>query len=480
MKKIIRILLIVVLFAVAILLFNTSKVNAATYKWPIGGNNANETYKDYDFYGYGWGAPYKNGKSGRNYIVDNSKWPNEKLPNVQGGKIYCESHYGMDITGINGHTYKVVSVCEGEVIATSGTRAWGAGVNFQDRNQRRSYGGMNDGGGYGNYIIIKETSTGRCFLYAHLKAGSFKVSKGNKVKAGQEIATMGSSGDAGHMHLHFEIRKNEASTIYNYGKTHSLVNTNSNTNLDPETYIGTKPNVHTPYKDTKKVKLSQTEVRYYIRYLYRTVLKRDAKSSEIQYWVDEYNKTESVYKVTSGIFLSKEANNKLGKLSNLDFTKKTYEIILYRGTEYTEKEMSGHVDKLNRGIWNRNDYLAMLCNCKEFSENKVKQIIKAEEKLRNRVNIAPEEKLNKLGDLDGDGRISVIDASLCLALYSRFSTSKDAAEEYGYAIKYADADGDGMVTATDASYMLRYYSSLSIGSSKNQSFAQYMGRTDIQ
>lgn len=474
MKKSTKIIIAVVFFGV-LLFLSKSDVNAAEYIWPIAGNNANETYKDYDFYGYGWGAPYKNQKSGREYIVDNSKWPNEKYFYARN-----ESHYGMDITGVNGNKYKVVSVCNGKVIATSATRAWGAGSNFIDRNQRRTYGGMNDGGGYGNYIIIKESSTGRCFLYAHLKAGSFKVSNGSQVKAGQEIATMGSSGDSGHMHLHFEIRKNESSTIYKqWSGTHSLVTTNSYTNLDPEIYIGSKPNIHKPYTDTKKVKLSKTDIEYYVKYLYKTVLNRNAKNNEIKYWTDKYNKTQSIYDVTSGIFLSQEANTTLGKLSNLDFVKKTYEIILYRGTNYTEKEMSGHVNKLNTGIWNRRDYLAMLCNCKEFSENKIKIIIQDEKKINNKIYIASKENLKKLGDLDGDGYVSIFDATLCLALYSRFSTSNDALEEYGYAIKYADADGDGMVTSIDASHILSYCSACAVGKCNNQSFEEYMGRSNI-
>ena len=458
MKKSTKILLFIGVIVLALFIKN-GKVNASEYIWPIGGNNANETYKDYDYYGYGYGAPYKNGKSGREYIVDNTKWPNEKYYYA-----YSESHYGMDITGINGHTYTVVSVVNGNVIATSANAiAANRSTWFQDRNQRRTWQGLSDGGGYGNYVIIQETSTGRCFLYAHLRAGSIKVIKGSKVTVGQEIATMGSSGDAGHMHLHFEIRTSKANTIWeNYYGYHYLVSTTSYTNLDPENYIGTRPNVHTPYTDIKRVNISKEDMGYYIKYLYETVLKRKAAENEVEYWKSVYEKYGSIAQVTRCIFLSVEANNKLGNLSNLDFSKKAYEVVLYRGNKYTEQEMSGHVDKLNRGIWDRFDYLNMLCNCNEFANYKISAIIKDEKKKDRLPGLAEEGKINKIGDLNADGKVNVLDASVCLGLYAELSSSKDC-NKYNYAMKYADINGDGSVDARDATLILSYSCDLAAG-----------------
>lgn len=630
MKKVNKILLFIVIFAVA-LVFRAEKVHAAEYIWPVGGNNAGETYKDYDFYGNAYAEPYKNGKSGREYVVNNNLWPNEKPYHSD-----CESHFGMDITGINGHTYTVVSVCNGIVIGTSGTRANNPSVNYVDRNQRRTSEGLNDGGGYGNYILIQETSTGRCFLYGHLKGGTLKVKKGDQVSAGQDIATMGSSGDSGHMHLHFEIRKNKASTvketIYGY---HYLVTTNSNTNLDPEDYIGSKPNIHTPFTDSKLVKISKDDAKLYVRYLYSTVLKREASDDEAEYWALKYIESGSIYEITHSIFMSDESKSKNGELNNSDFIKKTYEIILYRGSNYSEKEMAGHLDKLDRGVWAREDYLKMLCNCKEFVDSKCSAIIskvkdedakkleeqrKAEEEKKKKeeeeakkkqeeeakkkqeekdkqeldevkvyvrylyrnvlgrnamqseinhwieqykqskdisaitrdiflnietesmsnydfmkktievlfgkesvqdqmvqnysnqldrgeisranfivgvcstqnfkeeryqilvnkqkeyeaskksIAIAPEDKLNKLGDLDGDGKISCIDASLCLALYSLNDKT-----DYQYAIKYADVDGDGKVEYEDALKILDFYVEMMVENiDSNMTIEQYV------
>lgn len=162
-----------IFIALIIVLKNLNEVQAdTTYRWPVGGNNSSETYRDYRYYGSNKTGPADDGKYGREYIVDNTKWPNEKQYYAK-----CESHFGMDISGINGHTYDIVSVVNGKVIATSGDRIINPSVNYVDRNQRRTQGGLNDGGGYGNYVIIQENGTGRCFLYAHLKEDQLKLKK---------------------------------------------------------------------------------------------------------------------------------------------------------------------------------------------------------------------------------------------------------------------------------------------------------------
>ena len=214
-------------------LLSFNSVHAADYIWPIGGDNAYETFIEY-------------GYEHRTYNTNtyNEKYNYEPMEKVYGPKSKCsgqttcgENHYGVDITGVKGNTYGVVSVSDGMVLATSSNRWRSAGINFIDNNQRQSLN-ANNGGGYGNYVIIQETSTGRCFLYAHLRANSIFLKQGDTVKAGQIIGTMGSSGDAGHMHLHFEVRPDRKSMTINYGGSLTVTTGFNKETVDPRNYIG--------------------------------------------------------------------------------------------------------------------------------------------------------------------------------------------------------------------------------------------------
>jgi murein DD-endopeptidase MepM/ murein hydrolase activator NlpD len=62
-------------------------------------------------------------------------------------------------------------------------------------------------GGYGNAIIISHGST-YSTLYAHLSSYSRGIAKGSKIKQGQTIGRVGSTGLASGPHLHYEFRIN--------------------------------------------------------------------------------------------------------------------------------------------------------------------------------------------------------------------------------------------------------------------------------
>jgi murein DD-endopeptidase MepM/ murein hydrolase activator NlpD len=90
-----------------------------------------------------------------------------------------EFHYGIDIAGPQGTVIKAYA--NGTV-----TRA-----QFS--------------GGYGNYIVINHGG-GLSTLYAHLS--KIEVGVGTKVKVGQRIGLMGSTGVSTGSHLHFEVQRN--------------------------------------------------------------------------------------------------------------------------------------------------------------------------------------------------------------------------------------------------------------------------------
>ena len=66
------------------------------------------------------------------------------------------------------------------------------------------YSGFNTGG-FGNFVMI-DHGNGYQTYYAHNKSLNVKV--GQKVSKGQQIATVGSTGNSTGNHVHFEIRLN--------------------------------------------------------------------------------------------------------------------------------------------------------------------------------------------------------------------------------------------------------------------------------
>lgn len=58
---------------------------------------------------------------------------------------------------------------------------------------------------YGNYVVI-DHQNGEFSVLGHLQQGSVKVKEGERVRQGQVIAAIGSSGTSTHPHLHYELR----------------------------------------------------------------------------------------------------------------------------------------------------------------------------------------------------------------------------------------------------------------------------------
>ncbi|MDA8132675.1 MAG: M23 family metallopeptidase [Elusimicrobia bacterium] len=111
------------------------------------------------------------------------RWPMDAgIVSSEFGPRWGKMHQGTDIAADMGVPIKASAA--GEVIYS------GDGIS-----------------GYGNVVILRHDSD-TTTTYAHNKA--LKVRVGEKVKAGQLIALLGSTGHSTGPHLHFEFRKGDA------------------------------------------------------------------------------------------------------------------------------------------------------------------------------------------------------------------------------------------------------------------------------
>ena len=97
-------------------------------------------------------------------------------------------HHGVDMISRGGNR-TVVAFADGTVTAT-----------------RNRYSGPTADGSAGNYIRL-DHGGGVYTLYKHLKQDSLLVKTGAAVKKGQPLATMGNTGHATGVHLHFDVEK---------------------------------------------------------------------------------------------------------------------------------------------------------------------------------------------------------------------------------------------------------------------------------
>lgn len=332
-KKIL--VLLGIFFSMALLFCTKSKA----YCWPVADSKGTIDYKStYIEYGYGK----------RVYSVDNSLWKNE------GSYSKTENHYGIDITGNPNTIYKIVSVSNGTVISTSANRASSAGISFQNNNQRKG-SHSKDGGGYGNYVLIKDNNSDMVFLYAHLAPNTINVKKGDKVKLGQVIGTMGSSGDAGHMHLHFEIRRNTASVLASP--------LSSKSNIKTTTKFDYESNSSETIRPVKYIYTTQMAIDF-VSDLYKNVLSRNANVTQDTSWVKAImNGTYTQAQVVCGFYNSAEFKNK--NYNNSNYVEKLYNGCLQRNSDSGGK--AHHINSLNSGM-SRDKLLSYFVNSSEFKK----------------------------------------------------------------------------------------------------------------
>lgn len=108
---------------------------------------------------------------------------------------YTNEHRAIDLVGAGSSISDVVSLADGvvELVVSD--------VKDTDLN---SVGTAS----YGNFVKIRHEN-GQKTLYAHLKYGSVTVKKGDTISKGEKVGTMGATGKAYGVHLHFEIRSSD-------------------------------------------------------------------------------------------------------------------------------------------------------------------------------------------------------------------------------------------------------------------------------
>lgn len=126
------------------------------------------------------------------YPLDGRPGKDWKITSEMGWRIHPvkktrKHHNGADIIGLGKGPFYIEAPYDGKVLkATKSTAA---------------------GGGFGNYVILLHKINGKNYttLYAHLKDGSIKVKKGQKVEAGTVLGIMGTTGMSTGVHLHWEM-----------------------------------------------------------------------------------------------------------------------------------------------------------------------------------------------------------------------------------------------------------------------------------
>ena len=99
-------------------------------------------------------------------------------------------HTGVDFSGSGISGKQILAVKDGTVE-----------ISIAKKNSKGKYTS------YGEYILINHHD-GTMTLYAHGAPGSRMVEKGEKVKQGQPIMLVGTTGNSTGYHLHFEVRVN--------------------------------------------------------------------------------------------------------------------------------------------------------------------------------------------------------------------------------------------------------------------------------
>ena len=187
--------------------------------------------------------------------------------------------------------------------------------------------------------------------------------------------------------------------------------------------------------------------------------------------MEQYKENLDIAQISKDIFVNSETEN----ITNYEFMKKIVEV-LFNKNDVSDEIISMYATQIDNGTISRADFVKGVCSTNNFKTNMYRILVdkqkEYESKEMNKLPIAPKDILTEIGDLNGDGRINAMDASLCISFYLLADKSN-----YEYAISYADVDNDGRVSLMDAVHILSYSAEIGAGNPNNySSIRDYISR----
>ncbi len=121
-----------------------------------------------------------------------------------GSQTY-DGHRGTDFAIIGGFNAQdqgrtIVAGADGTVMST-----------HDGEPDRCTTGTCGGGGGFGNYVVLQHAD-GKLSYYAHMRRSSVRVMTGQRVRCGDALGLVGSSGNSTGPHVHFEVRVRTTAT----------------------------------------------------------------------------------------------------------------------------------------------------------------------------------------------------------------------------------------------------------------------------
>ena len=141
-------------------------------------------------------------------------WPYKKpLPPVTYG-------FGWRIHPILGHRKHHNGVDWASAVGRKLYAIHNGKVTYAGPSRLKFKNGEPAGGGYIVRIRFKDQGKFYTATYMHLRKGSIKVARGQRVCQGEHIADSGNTGESTGPHLHFEIQKSRVYVWSNTGKNY--------------------------------------------------------------------------------------------------------------------------------------------------------------------------------------------------------------------------------------------------------------------